>query len=104
MKANTVFGQLGFWREGTIEQRQRVAKSLVGARERAERNRSSLMRHPDLADKFVKALGYERIDQWSGYCPPASYQGPFGMTLNTSPRRSIIVEILTEAASRDVAR
>lgn len=102
-RANSIYLQLTFWREGTIEQRQRVATSLHGARQRAEHNRRSLMRHPDLADKFVKALGYERLEQWSGYCPPAYASGGHSAVRNISKRRDIIVEILTEAAARDVA-
>lgn len=98
----SVFAQLPFWRHGTVEQRTKFALAVHQAAMRAEKNVASLRRHPDLAARFVRELGYERLDQWDGYCPPSRNHDGFDIPrLNASPRRAAIVEILMEAASRD---
>ncbi len=62
----------------------------------AERRRAVLA-HADLAERLCEEpLSFARPDQWTGYIPPAVWQG----TPNTSPRRRALVEIYEEALSR----
>lgn len=62
----------------------------------AERRRAVLA-HADLAERLCEEpLSFARPDQWTGYIPPAMWQG----TPNTSPRRKALVAIYDEALSR----
>ncbi|WP_431870912.1 hypothetical protein [Nocardiopsis eucommiae] len=53
--------------------------------------------HQDLADRLMEhPLNYRFPSQWTGYIPPAMWQG----LPNRSPRREALVAIYEEALSR----
>ncbi|MFE1170431.1 hypothetical protein [Nocardiopsis sp. NPDC058789] len=53
--------------------------------------------HQDLADRLMEhPLNYKFPSQWTGYIPPAMWQGQ----PNNSPRRAALVSIYEEALSR----
>ncbi|MFI1889862.1 hypothetical protein [Streptomyces jumonjinensis] len=58
----------------------------------AEQRRALVMRHPDLADRITQLIG----PGWNGYLAPPEWRG----TLNTSPIRARLAEIITEAERR----
>lgn len=59
-----------------------------------------MLAYPDLADKLVNWLGYERPQQWNGFVPPATWNG----ARNDSPRRAALVDICGEAMRRERAK
>lgn len=53
--------------------------------------------HQDLADKLMEhPISYKFPSQWTGYIPPAMWQG----LPNRSPRREALVAIYEEALAR----
>lgn len=72
-------------------------------RESAERNRRQrdlVLKHPDLADRLVgKLVGYSKPENWNGWIPPSRDSNG---ALNNSPRRRVLVDIVTEAERREL--
>lgn len=74
-----------------------LVRKRAEGREDAEANRAAVLAHPDLAARLTQApLEYAHPGQWNGFVPPAQ----FNEALNTSPRRQALVEIVTEAHTR----
>lgn len=74
-----------------------LVRKRAEAREDADANRSAVLAHPDLAARLTQApLEYTRPEQWNGFVPPAQANE----ALNTSPRRQVLAEIVTEAHTR----
>lgn len=62
--------------------------------------RRMVLAHSDLADRLLEhPLGYKLPSQWTGYIPPAMWQGQ----PNRSPRREALVAIYEEACARAAA-
>lgn len=94
----TTIAQQPWFRAGTPAQRRAVAQAARNARERVVNRLARVKAHPDLADRLCQSLGYARLDQWSGYVPPArdADQRP-----NDSPVRAELVAILRAVAERE---
>ena len=97
----SVMHELPFMRTADPEVNYARAVQLHGvlstAREAAQRYRDAVAAHPDLAERLRKTCHYERPDQWNGYVPPRT--DGYG-AYNGSPIRAAIVEIVTEALTR----
>jgi hypothetical protein len=64
---------------------------------RAAERRARVLAHPDLAELLtVREVGYARPEQWTGYIPPATWNGEH----NDSPRRATLTAIAAEAMRR----
>lgn len=90
--------QLEAWRRATRAQRQAILDATSEARRTTAQRRARVLAHPDLAARLVSRLGFERPDQWNGYVPPRLGQND---ELNTSPRRTVLIEIAAEALERE---
>lgn len=77
---------------------QGIIESLRYQREEIAARRAAVLAHPDLAARLTREpIGYARADQWNGYIPPETYNGSH----NRSPRRTALLELVTEARARD---
>lgn len=94
----TVIAQQPWFRNGTPEQRRRLAQVASEASQRARNRFARVKAHPDLADRLCRSLGYARFDQWNGFVPPA--RDPDGRP-NNSPVRAELVAILRAVADRE---
>lgn len=62
-------------------------------------NRRGVLGYPDLARKLTEPpIGFERPEQWNGFVPPEQWREQH----NDSARREALVELVAEAARRDV--
>lgn len=73
-----------------------VQAELQGVRAR----RTRVLAHPDLAARLARTLRLTRASNWNGYVPPGTDSAG---RVNTSPIRTALVEIATEAMRRERA-
>lgn len=70
---------------------------LSTAREAAQRYRTAVLAHDDLANRLQQLFQYNRPGVWNGYVPPRT--DGYG-AYNSSPYRQKLVAIVTEALNR----
>lgn len=73
------------------------------ALEERQENRRLVLAYPDIAAKLcAPPIGYARPEQWTGYIPPRfDAERIDGVTpINTTPRRTALLELLEAAAER----
>lgn len=112
-----MWSQLEAWKHATTAQRLRLVDALSWGRREAQSLRRRVLAHPDIAQRLVTELGYQRPEQWFGYVPPRIgwYEGgtvwangsnteKVGVgNLNDSPRRRILLDILAAVMEREQA-
>lgn len=100
----SVINQLGLFRTGDPDRDMargiEVDAVVREAREWAQRYRAVVLGHADLRDRLQHLFALQRPESWNGHVPPRT--DGYG-AYNSSPYRAGLVEIVSEALTRNQA-